>query len=114
MKLLKDNVKATESVIRVRRLRSLSGRVPRLYTSLYPQESKIGIAVGKLRSNSSKEVADFAKDLVKRWKTEVERQKQGGGAAANAPPKLARTPNPSPIILTVPFDTGRMYPFAQR
>lgn len=54
------------------------------------QESKIGIAVGKLRSNQSKEVSDFAKELVKRWKTEVERQKQGTGPAANAPPKLQR------------------------
>ena len=44
------------------------------------QESKAGLAVGKLRSHESKEVADLAKEIVKKWKTEVEREKQSSGS----------------------------------
>ncbi|KIK64136.1 hypothetical protein GYMLUDRAFT_40394 [Collybiopsis luxurians FD-317 M1] len=40
------------------------------------RESKAGLAVGKLRSHESKEVSNVAKDLVKKWKTEVEKAKQ--------------------------------------
>ncbi|KAF5391207.1 hypothetical protein D9757_003168 [Collybiopsis confluens] len=39
------------------------------------RESKAGLAVGKLRSHDSKDVANAAKDLVKKWKTEVEKAK---------------------------------------
>ncbi|KAF9005195.1 transcription elongation factor [Cyathus striatus] len=46
------------------------------------RESKAGLAVGKLRSHSVKEVADSAKELVKKWKGAVEKAKlaQGGGS----------------------------------
>ncbi|KAJ3999421.1 transcription factor S-II, central domain-containing protein [Lentinula boryana] len=40
------------------------------------RESKAGLAVGKLRSHDSIEVSGAAKELVKRWKTEVEKAKQ--------------------------------------
>ncbi|CDO69744.1 hypothetical protein BN946_scf184697.g16 [Trametes cinnabarina] len=54
------------------------------------RESKAGLAVGKLRQHASKPVADLAKEIVRKWKTEVEREKQaaGGGtkAAANGKP----------------------------
>lgn len=43
------------------------------------QESKVGLAVGKLRSNSSPAVAELAKEIVKKWKTDVEKEKQRGG-----------------------------------
>jgi len=43
------------------------------------QESKAGLAVGKLRQNASKDVADAAKELVKLWKGEVEKAKLAGG-----------------------------------
>lgn len=37
--------------------------------------------MGKLRSHANKEVSDLAKELVKKWKTEVEKAKgQLGGA----------------------------------
>ncbi|KAF5343526.1 hypothetical protein D9758_012969 [Tetrapyrgos nigripes] len=36
------------------------------------QESKAGLAIGKLRQHFSEEVADAAKDLVKKWKNELE------------------------------------------
>lgn len=70
LKTLKQEAKITEAILR---------------------ESKVGLAVGKLRSHASKDVSDFAKDLVKVWKTEVERQKQSNGGgnakAANAKEK---------------------------
>ncbi|KAJ3000425.1 hypothetical protein NUW54_g6789 [Trametes sanguinea] len=54
------------------------------------RESKAGLAVGKLRQHASKPVAELAKEIVRKWKTEVEREKQaaGGGAkgAANGKP----------------------------
>ena len=49
------------------------------------QESKIGLAVGKLRNHAAKEVSELAKELVKKWKNEVDRAKaagHGSGAAA--------------------------------
>jgi len=39
------------------------------------RETKAGLAVGKLRSHESKDVADLAKDLVKKWKGDVEKAK---------------------------------------
>lgn len=52
------------------------------------QESKAGLAVGKLRSHASKQVSELAKEIVKKWKTEVEREKAaaGGGTKAAKPP----------------------------
>ncbi|KAL6303618.1 transcription elongation factor [Sparassis latifolia] len=50
------------------------------------RESKAGLAVGKLRSHAAKEVADLAKEIVKKWKTEVEREKHGAGGATKAAP----------------------------
>ncbi|KAI0699011.1 transcription factor S-II, central domain-containing protein [Cytidiella melzeri] len=43
------------------------------------RESKAGLAVGKLRSHASKQVADQAKDLVKKWKQTVEQAKLQNG-----------------------------------
>ncbi|KAF8198324.1 transcription factor S-II, central domain-containing protein [Mycena galopus ATCC 62051] len=54
------------------------------------RESKAGLAVGKLRTHASKDVADLAKEIVKQWKTEVEKAKAAAGGAAAAPaPKPA-------------------------
>ncbi|KAH7886589.1 transcription elongation factor [Phlebopus sp. FC_14] len=44
------------------------------------RESKAGLAVGKLRSHEAKEVSDLAKEIVKKWKNEVERAKTGSGS----------------------------------
>ena len=63
------------------------------------KESKVGLAVGKLRANPSKEVSDLAKELVKKWKNEVDRAKAasggGGGTGKASTPtatsKAART-----------------------
>jgi len=59
------------------------------------RESKIGLAVGKLRSYSSKEVADLAKELVKKWKNDVEREKQNHvGAGSKTPTPTTTKPPP--------------------
>jgi len=58
------------------------------------QESKAGLAVGKLRAHDSKEVSDLAKEIVKKWKNEVERAKGGSGSKtpANGKPPGAFIP----------------------
>ncbi|KAI0688723.1 hypothetical protein BC835DRAFT_1418966 [Cytidiella melzeri] len=58
------------------------------------RESKAGLAVGKLRSHASKQVADQVKDLVKKWKQTVEQAKlqNGKGSASSGVSKpQART-----------------------
>ncbi|THH05316.1 hypothetical protein EW145_g4879 [Phellinidium pouzarii] len=55
------------------------------------RQSKAGLAVGKLRSHPSKDVADLAKELVKKWKTDV--QKQSGPAKVGS---SSSTANPIP------------------
>ncbi|KAH7925798.1 transcription elongation factor [Leucogyrophana mollusca] len=47
------------------------------------RESKAGLAVGKLRSHEAKEVSELAKEIVKKWKNEVEKAK--GSVTAKAP-----------------------------
>ncbi|KZT01942.1 transcription elongation factor [Laetiporus sulphureus 93-53] len=73
LKTLKEEAKITEATLR---------------------ESKVGLAVGKLRSHSTKDVSDLAKEIVKKWKTEVEREKQSSGssgkAVANGKPSAMR------------------------
>ncbi|KAL1943598.1 hypothetical protein VTO73DRAFT_4043 [Trametes versicolor] len=56
---------------------------PKITESLL-RESKAGLAVGKLRQHASKRVADLAKEIVRKWKTEVEREKQASGGGAKA------------------------------
>ncbi|KAI0689180.1 hypothetical protein BC835DRAFT_1418738 [Cytidiella melzeri] len=53
------------------------------------RESKAGLAAGKLRSHASKQVADQAKDLVKKWKQTVEQAKlqNGKGSASSGASK---------------------------
>lgn len=46
------------------------------------QETKIGVTVNKLRNNDSKEVADLAKELVRKWKSDVG---QGGSKKSESP-----------------------------
>jgi len=52
------------------------------------RESRAGLAVGKLRAHASKQVSDLAKEIVKKWKNEVEKAKalqgqQGGVSKPN-------------------------------
>jgi transcription elongation factor S-II len=48
------------------------------------QESKAGLAVGKLRTHPQKAVSDLAKEIVKEWKAEVERAKNKAAPAKQA------------------------------
>ncbi|KAI0338712.1 transcription elongation factor [Trametopsis cervina] len=85
LQTLKDEAKITESVLR---------------------ESKAGLAVGKLRSHASKQVADLAKEIVKKWKQTVEQEKQGGNkgsaAAAAKPPVRKQSVSVTPSTPTTP------------
>jgi len=62
--------------------------------------------VGKLRSHATKEVADLAKEIVKKWKNEVEKAKLSQGGTGKAPQngKL-----PGKLDLVMPF-----YPVSYR
>ncbi|KAI0048175.1 transcription elongation factor [Auriscalpium vulgare] len=59
LQLLKKEAKITEAILR---------------------ESRVGLAVGKLRSHAKKEVSELAKEVVRKWKTEVDKEKQATGA----------------------------------
>ncbi|KAJ3486092.1 hypothetical protein NLI96_g4494 [Meripilus lineatus] len=68
------------------------------------RESKAGLAVGKLRTHSAKSVSDLAKEIVKKWKNEVEKEKQhakGPGGPAAAP---ASKPPGKPVHVLVSCD----------
>lgn len=83
---LKKDVVATEELIR---------------------ETKIGVAVHKLRQNANKEVADLAKEIVRKWKADVGHtttgklkatDSQSPSASASAVP----SPSPAPGSPNVP------------
>ncbi|EIM84851.1 transcription elongation factor [Stereum hirsutum FP-91666 SS1] len=59
LQVLKKEAKITEAILR---------------------ESKAGLAVGKLRSHATKEVSELAKEVVRQWKTEVDKEKKAAGA----------------------------------
>jgi transcription elongation factor S-II len=40
------------------------------------QETKVGLTVGRLRSNESPEVSELAKEIVKKWKSDVDDEKK--------------------------------------
>ncbi|KIY66463.1 transcription elongation factor [Cylindrobasidium torrendii FP15055 ss-10] len=59
------------------------------------RETKAGLAVGKLRQHASKDVANAAKDLVKKWKSDV--GKKTAAAAEKTPAaKVATTTTSAP------------------
>lgn len=60
--------------------------------------------MGKLRANASKEVADLAKEVVKKWKTEVEKAKGGAkGAAGKAPCAYSFPPHHFRSLMRLPI-----------
>ncbi|KZS95290.1 transcription elongation factor [Sistotremastrum niveocremeum HHB9708] len=60
------------------------------------RDTKAGLAVGKLRQHSSKAVADLAKELVKKWKTEVEKEKASSGSGASSPANGTKSSSTTP------------------
>ncbi|GAA5846879.1 hypothetical protein JCM9279_004479 [Rhodotorula babjevae] len=62
------------------------------------RETKIGITVNKLRNNDVKEVADLAKELVRKWKGDVGQsgsKKTTTAAAGSASTSTAPSPSPA-------------------
>lgn len=59
------------------------------FTLSSSQESKAGLAVGKLRSHAAKDVSELAKDIVRSWKTVVDKEKQAAGTPSKGGAKPA-------------------------
>lgn len=66
LKQLKEVVEPSEELIRVRVF----------FLILTTQTTKIGVTVGKLRTHSDNRVSELAKELVKSWKTQIEKQRR--------------------------------------
>nr|CDI56310.1 related to transcription elongation factor TFIIS [Melanopsichium pennsylvanicum 4] len=64
------------------------------------RQSKIGVAVGKLRSHSDKKVADQAKSLVKDWKAIVDKQRAQQQSSTNSSKAPSSTASPAPASKT--------------
>jgi transcription elongation factor S-II len=71
------------------------------------RESKAGLAVGKLRSHAAKDVSELAKEIVRTWKTAVDKEKHASGThskgavkAAAPPPRKASTASMPPTPTT--------------
>ncbi|KAI0300621.1 transcription elongation factor [Multifurca ochricompacta] len=56
------------------------------------RESKAGLAVGKLRSHSAKDVSEIAKEIVRMWKTAVDKEKQAAGTQSKGAVKPSAPP----------------------
>ncbi|PWN48971.1 transcription elongation factor [Violaceomyces palustris] len=66
------------------------------------RQSKVGVAVGKLRSNPDKKVSELAKELVRTWKAQVDKQRkqqqqqqQNGSTSNNSSKSPSAAPSPS-------------------
>ena len=85
---LKKQQNINEAVLRV------SYRCPNAHSQLtarLPQESKAGLAVGKLRSHADKRVSEAAKEIVKKWKNDVEKAKRTtSGASEHHSPSTSK------------------------
>lgn len=61
------------------------------------RESKAGLAVGKLRNHANKQVSDLAKEIVRKWKSAVDKEKgaQGSSKSGNATPTATKPAVPA-------------------
>lgn len=59
------------------------------------RETKLGIAVNKLRSHQDKEVSDKVKKIIKTWKDSVSAQKEKSKAAKTASSSKSASPTPA-------------------
>lgn len=82
---LKNDVVVSEDLIRVSRLDSIS-RKHRCSSSLCLQITKIGITVNSLRKNENKAVSELAKEIIKKWKSDVGAAKPAKASAESATP----------------------------
>ncbi|KAG1880899.1 transcription elongation factor [Suillus subluteus] len=74
------------------------------------RESKAGLAVGKLRTHEAKEVSDLAREIVKKWKNEVERAKGGSGSKAGTPANGKAAPTRKGSASVTPSNTATPAP----
>ncbi|KAI0247005.1 transcription elongation factor [Lactifluus subvellereus] len=84
LQVLKKEAKITEAVLR---------------------ESKAGLAVGKLRSHAAKDVSELAKEIVRMWKTAVDKEKQAAGTASKSAVKIAALPPRKASTASMPPST---------
>ncbi|GAA5866329.1 hypothetical protein JCM3774_006617 [Rhodotorula dairenensis] len=69
------------------------------------RETKIGVTVNKLRNNEAKEVADLAKELVRKWKADVGQsgsKKTAAAAAASSSTATSSAPSPAAAASATP------------
>lgn len=76
---------------------TMIGMLKELQTGVRASESllrstRIGIIVNKLKTSKTPEVARLASDIVSKWRTEVNKQKQAGGSAAS---RASSSPRPA-------------------
>ncbi|KAG8215699.1 transcription elongation factor [Butyriboletus roseoflavus] len=72
------------------------------------RESKAGLAVGKLRVHESKDVSDLAKEIVKKWKNEVDKAKSASGSKTSINGKPAvRKQSASVTPAATPTSNGK-------
>lgn len=64
----------------------------RTVTEAILRESKIGLAVGKLRAHKTKSISDLSKEIVKQWKAAVEKAKAPHTASKKPPIATATAP----------------------
>lgn len=84
LQVLKKEAKITEAVLR---------------------ESKAGLAVGKLRSHAAKDVSELAKEIVRMWKTAVDKEKHAAGTHSKGTVKVAAPPSRKASTASVPPST---------
>ncbi|CAG7854774.1 Transcription elongation factor S-II AltName: Full=TFIIS [Serendipita indica DSM 11827] len=75
----------------------LVGLLKKLKQSVVPTEetlrdTKVGLTVGRLRQHESTEVSDLAKEIVKRWKSEVDEEKKRKVSALTAAASTSKKP----------------------
>ncbi|KAF8469651.1 transcription factor S-II, central domain-containing protein [Kalaharituber pfeilii] len=94
-KATKDNLPA-ETFLEI--LNSLQKEVK--ITEKLLRETRVGIAVNKLRTHQNKTVSELAKDIVNRWKSEVKTtaKPKSAGTITNGSTSDAQKKAPSPTI----------------
>ncbi|KAK9372882.1 transcription factor S-II, central domain-containing protein [Lipomyces chichibuensis] len=81
------------------------------------RETKLGIAVNKLRSHSEKKISELVKSMIKKWKDEVTVQKASSHAQSSTPPSGTTANKPPPVVapsFAPPPDVSTSKPKVQR
>jgi transcription elongation factor S-II len=68
------------------------------------QQTEVGIAVNKLRSNPNPKIASLAKEVVKRWKSDVDSSNKSSGSSEGTPKKAANASSAPPKAMSASSD----------